>query len=392
MMLAAVSIPALDPVGLPAPPALFVFLQLLTVLLHLLFMNFVLGGSVLALGLNVAALAGRREAHPIANLIHQAMPPMISMAVTMGVAPLLFVQVLYGPFFYSANVLLGFAWFSFVVVLLVGFYLTYWLTYRGSNALQRRTGAWDDKPLRRLAVGVLTTAGFLWIAWVLTNNHEMSIHPNLWADGDAWRSPRWFVPSATTIPRFLHNVVGATAIAGLWLAAIGWWRVRRGTGEPEAQFGMIRLGLIVAAVLSTIQVIVGLYFLLSLDRGVMWELLGFRTFLGGIWSVTLLIALLLPLGMGYAAKHVRRFSWFAMSAGAGVLVTAGMLCGHEQVRTSSLARIEPEGFALDQWTVYPQWTNVVLFALVLVGGLALVGLMLYWITDRTATETAGSTD
>ena len=172
MTLATVTIPGLDPVGLPAPPTLFVFLQLLTMWLHVLFMNFVLGGSVLAVGLNVAAAAGRREANPIATLIHQAMPPMISMAVTMGVAPLLFVQTLYGPFFYSANVLMGFAWFSFVVVLLVGFYLTYWLTYRGSNALQRRIGTWDDKPLRRLAVGTLTAAGFLWIAWILTNNPE----------------------------------------------------------------------------------------------------------------------------------------------------------------------------------------------------------------------------
>ncbi len=52
-------IPALDPAPLPGPPWLFHVLWVLTFLIHLLFVNTVLGGSLLAA---LAGLAGVREA------------------------------------------------------------------------------------------------------------------------------------------------------------------------------------------------------------------------------------------------------------------------------------------------------------------------------------------
>ena len=46
-------IPALDPAALPGPPWLFHVLWVITFLIHLVFVNMVMGGSVLA------ALVGR---------------------------------------------------------------------------------------------------------------------------------------------------------------------------------------------------------------------------------------------------------------------------------------------------------------------------------------------
>ena len=48
-------------------------------------------------------------------------------SLTTGVAPLLFVQVLYGHFFYTANILLGWRWLAILGVLIVGFYAVYLL-------------------------------------------------------------------------------------------------------------------------------------------------------------------------------------------------------------------------------------------------------------------------
>ncbi len=394
MMLAdAAPIPNVDPLGLPAAPAWFVFLLLLTMFLHVVFMNFALGGNVLAVGLNAAGLLGRRDANRTATIIYQVMPPAISMAITMGVAPLLFVQVLYGPYFYSANVLMGLAWFSFVVVLLAGFYLSYWLTYRGSNTLQQRLGAWDAKPGRRLVVSVVATACFLWVAWVFTTNHEMTLRPDEWAADGRWASPRWTIPSPTLIPRYLHNVVGATAIAGLWVAAIGWWRIRRKADERAVNLRIVRFGLISAAALSGVQVVVGIGFLFALEDAVRAQLMGFNTVFGGIWTGTLILAIGLPVLLVFAAMKHEQFRWFLLAAADAVLVLAGMLLGREQVRWSSLALPATGEFSLSKWAVYPQSASLMIFLALLVAGLAVVGLMLWWmLTPPGQTASSASPD
>jgi len=117
----SIVIPSVDPIGLPGHPVIFVALLLLTQFLHLLFMNFVLGGSLIAVGLNVAALRGCDTSANIVRIFYRMLPVTVSMAITMAVAPLLFVQVLYGPYFYSATVLMGFGWFSFFLSALAGF-------------------------------------------------------------------------------------------------------------------------------------------------------------------------------------------------------------------------------------------------------------------------------
>ena len=393
MMLAetsALTVPGLDPLGIPGPPQLFIALQLLTMLLHVLFMNLVLGGNVLALVLNVAAIFGRREANPMANIVYQTTPAAISMAITMGVAPLLFLQVLYAPFFYSANLLLGFAWFSIIIVLLIGFYLTYFLSLRGSNGLQKRLGRWDDKPGRRLIVGLLTTAAVLWVAWILTNNHELTLNPKLWAQNGEWKSPRLFVDASSTIPRYLHSVVGATAIAGIWAAAIGWWRTRRGIGSSDVNTAMVRFGLTAAGIITVIQIVLGFLFLFSLDKAIFGQLMGFKGVLGAVWTIVLLPAICLPMLLFYAVLQRREFKWFLAASGAAVVILVGMLFGHEQIRLASLAANAPGGFELKRWTVYPQWTSMLLFVVLLVVGLGVVGLMMKWMTERNATDTSAN--
>lgn len=384
-----ITVPAVDPIGLPAAPGWMVFFMLLTLVLHFIFMNFVLGGNLIALGLNTAALFGSRRANPIATAIYQAMPPAISMAITMGVAPLLFVQVLYGPYFYSANVLLGLSWFSFVVVLMAVFYLTYWLTYRGSSVLRKQIGAWDNKPGRRFAVSLLVCGGFLWIAWILTSNHELSIQPELWGRNGQWQTPRVLVESDTMIFRFLHDIVGMTAIAGIWVAAIGWWRYKRIEQDQEVHVGMIRLGLILAAIITVVQLAVGIIFFLNLGEPIWKQLMGFKSAFGAVWTMVLLAAITLPMVLGMAAMKPQRFKLFALAAGLATLVLSGMLIGREQVRRLFIERPAGGEFTLDKWAVYPQTFNMIIFLLVLVAGLATVALMLWWIIQGRPDERKG---
>ena len=76
-------IPALDPAPLPGPPWLFHVLWVLTFFIHLLFVNTVLGGTLLA-AFAGAAGAGRRE---IRTLFVGVNSWAISLAITFGPPP-----------------------------------------------------------------------------------------------------------------------------------------------------------------------------------------------------------------------------------------------------------------------------------------------------------------
>ena len=109
-----------DPMALPAPPVLFVGLLGLTFVVHMLF----LGLLVAALWQRVGAEWGKKNTGEIEPL-HRAGVMAFSTTITAGVAPLLFVQVLYGKYFYSSSIAIGFPWLAIVGYLLIGFYSLY---------------------------------------------------------------------------------------------------------------------------------------------------------------------------------------------------------------------------------------------------------------------------
>lgn len=376
-MLAEIVVPKVDPIGLPAHPVLFIALLLLTQFLHLLFMNFVLGGSLIAAGLNVAAWRGNAIARDMARMIYRMLPVMISMAVTMGVAPLLFVQVLYGPYFYSANVRMGFAWFSFFVSAMTGFYLVYWLLYRGFADSKDAASSSPERPLARLIISVLSVACFLLVGWIMANNHELTLRPQLWqAPGHG--SSRWYTPSTTTLPRYLHDVVGAGIVASLWLTGIGWWRRRRQSGTPELDTKLVHLGVRLAPLLIMVQIGLGILLLFRLDSTVRDSLLGFRSALGSAWVLSL-AAVMAELALLFLASvKPEQFKWFAGAVLAAVVAIVGMLMGREHVRLAHLGSPESGSFNLSAWSIYPQYASLIVFALLLVAGLATVAVMLKW--------------
>ena len=117
------TIPHPDPLPLPAPAWLLWFLLTLTFTLHVVPMNLVLGGSIIGL---VARLRARRQPHAavVASLVAKALPVLIATAVTMGVAALLFLQVLYGRLFFASAVLLAVPWLAVVPTLIAALKVT----------------------------------------------------------------------------------------------------------------------------------------------------------------------------------------------------------------------------------------------------------------------------
>ena len=356
-------IPALDPAPLPGPPWLFHLLWVVTFLIHLLFVNSVLGGTLLA-ALAGGGKPGRRET---ATLFVEVNSWAISFAITFGIAPLLFMQVVLGRFFYTATVLVAWAWLGMLGLLTIGYYLNYVAKYR----LRAGKGAG--------AILVVEALCFLGIAATQVAVNLLHMQPTRWA---AVADRFWAaVADPTFLPRFLHYILAAVTMAGALAAWVAIRRAARG-GDRVAADGMARFGVRVALVATLLQLVDGFWLLLALPEDVLRSFMrgGGATmapFALGVFAGVILVALLAQITDPLAQRtKVRRVT--ELLVGAIVL----MVITRHQLRSVYLAPSRAE----EQMAVAPQWDVLVLFLVVFLAG---VGLTIYALvkaaTDRPET-------
>lgn len=344
-------IPALDPAPLPGPPWLFQVLWVLTFFIHLLFVNTVLGGSLLAAAAPFAS-RGRRE---IRTLFVEVNSWAIAFAVTFGIAPLLFVQVVLGRFFYSATILVAWAWLGVLGLLTVGYYLNYVAKFR------LRAGKDAGLPV------VLEAACFVAIAAIQVTVNLLHMQPGRWQKvaGQAWAA----LADPSFAPRFLHFVLAAVAMAGALAAFVAVRRAGKG-GDREALAGMARFGIRAALVATLLQLVDGFWLLLTLPEDVLRSFMrsGAATMVPlsvGILAAVLLLVVLAQINDPMAqATKVRRVSEVIVLAMAFMVVT------RHQLRGFYLAPSR----ATEHVTVAPQWGPLALFLAVFV---LCVGLTIY---------------
>ena len=172
----------LFPFGFPWPTAMYLALFVLTAAIYVVFMQYVLAGSVVLLVGYLAPGARRRvDGVPggptrsglglILKVLRDWLPAGLGLTLTAGIAPLLFLQVLYKHQFYTTNLLLS-NWFMLLLPALIVAYCMLYLIK--SLAL---TGRWA---VLRGPVTIVAFACFLYTAWVWTENHVLSIHEAVW--------------------------------------------------------------------------------------------------------------------------------------------------------------------------------------------------------------------
>lgn len=161
--------PLPDAVPVPAPIWLVHFLLLLTFTLHLVPMSFTLGGGILAA---VAAFRGRQDENQrrLSQVLSRALPPATAFAITTGVAPLLFVQVVYGQLFYTSSVLMAWLWLGVVPLLIAGYYGYY------ACALAPRVLGKHQPWVAAASAVAFVAVGTLWVMNVL-----LMLSPEKWS-------------------------------------------------------------------------------------------------------------------------------------------------------------------------------------------------------------------
>jgi hypothetical protein len=352
-------VPALDPTAIPAPPWLIHFLLVFTFILHALFMNLALGGTILAA---VSQLfAGRDEGGHRVALAERLMginTYAISLAITTGIAPLLFVQLLYQQYFYTATILIGWIWLLFLVMLTLGYYAAYAYKFRGAPARGSGGTPW-------LVVAALM---FLLIAMVHVAVNLIHSQPGSWAALAA--NPWSILADPAYFPRLLHFVLAAIGFTSIVAA---WWAVRQAAAgkDVERNTSIARYAWKWTLWTTLVQIADGFLLLLVLPREVLLGLMrgGAATMIPLTLSILLALGLLMMLSR--VSNPVEKSSAVTGTLATMLLTIVVMSVTRHQLREIYLQPATSQ-FEL---TSAPQWGNFVLFALLLVAGLATVAYM-----------------
>ena len=355
-------IPAPVPVPLPAPTWLLEFLLVFTFILHVLAMNFLLGEVII---LTVSSFQGRRDSkhREFTRRVSRAMPSVTAFTITLGVAPLLFLQLVYGQLFYASSALMAWYWLAVVFLVLFGYYGIYW--YQMQHDELGPKAAW---------VILVTAMLFIGVAFIFTQNMSVMLRPqdfySLYVKG---RVGTILGPiTLLNITRLAHFVVAAVALAGLGVALLS---RRWQTESPElAEWGR-RYGLAWFMGGTLVQFLVGLSFLFSLPVEVRQALVSDKL------AVTILVlAVLLALLALVSAPKSLLVSSFA------ILGTVSMMAVLRHfVRSAFLSPY----FDPHSLLVQGQWVVFCIFVALLLVGLATVGWMLY-VFFRPAASRGGS--
>lgn len=204
--------PQIEPIPLPAPVWLFKALEVVTVSLHFVAVQLLLGGLLIGTCWALVARRQRDEAMlDAAGNIASRLPVLMVYVINFGVPPLLFAQVLYGQAIYTSSVLIGAVWLSVILLLMLAYSMLYLSAGRASKG---QNWSWPQ-------LVALATVGC--IALIYSSNMTLMIRP------EAWTAMYQHDPfglhlnsgDATVWPRWLFMIAGGIAAGGVGSMILG---------------------------------------------------------------------------------------------------------------------------------------------------------------------------
>lgn len=351
--LATIPMPSPDPLGYPVPLPILQGLSYLTLTLHFVAMSFTLGAAALLLWVK---LAKPQHANIIAKFLSQAVPLGFSYLVTLGIPPLLFVQVVYGQQFYSSSVIVGAHWILVVPLLI----LAYGLFYLHKFTPDR----WPRGQWLFIAIAFLS---MLTIAFFYVNNFTLAQTPDRWLELYAANPGGGTLNKGepTLFARLLLFTAPASCGAALGLLFAGVFRAR--SSKPDAAafkslaWKSYALGL-------SLQFAGGFWLLATIPEQVR------IAFLDGPGKWLAIGALVLSPLAGLALLWGCHLSNYLGAVMATLLWTLSLGC---VVISRDLLRLQYLRPFFDPSTVQvnPQWTMFALFTATLLAGLALTVIL-----------------
>jgi len=352
--------PAVDPIPLPAPIWLFKLLHIVTLALHFIAVEMLLGGLLLAVILSLF----RSSPHALvtARALARLLTVVMTFVINLAVPPLLFAQVLYGRALYTSSVLIGVYWISIIGILM----LTYWLLYQFSSKLEAGKSAWWA------GLSAWLLAGF--IARLLSTNMTLMLRPEAWHDLYSASAAGAYLPTndPTLTPRWLLMIAGGLFVGGLWMVYLA----GRSTFTAEERKYIAGIGGKVAAIFGIVYLAAGLWAAIVQPEIVKVGLAGhsgyplykLAGFAGYGWLALVVVAVLLGAVAGFGKLSA---GWLGWAAAAVVLLTEIMFTAYRDgVRDMTLLS---KGYDVWDRVVVTNWSVVSLFLVLFVAGLGVIG-------------------
>ncbi len=319
-----------DPAGVPFYPVVFQALYVLTWALHAAFVLLALG----SMGLSIVGTVKQKSDDYWKILtphLLQTGKISISILIVLGVAPLLFTQVIYDPNWYVTNALSGIWVFVFIYALIIGYLAYYWYYYANKKGSSSST--------------LIGTASFLILvfAGVLMHNFAVeSIQPDQWAE---WYAPGGVVDTSGTSfhidpIRLAFLVSLSIPVLGIFLQNYSQFLATR----KDFSADYLKFTTSMGTKLATIGLIISavLYALWTLQAGVLLHPLSLATVAG----VVVLLLLAMKNGNSYITT--------------GVLVVVALLISgmRELVRYQIMSKI---GYDIYDYPMNIDWPSVIMF-------------------------------
>lgn len=362
-------LPAYQPLPFPLPVWLIQILLVVGFYLHAIPMNVILGGGFLSAVLFFIGSKDKTSyAYRAATIFANGLPIFISFAITQGIVPLLFIQLLYGPAFYTSSILLSIPWLSLIFVLLVSYYISYLVIYR---ILAKES---DTNPGTKAAIALLIMAlGFTFVGFMFSNNTTLMLTPEKWlpmyqtnAIGLHLNLKEPQLPA-----RFIHFFLAALAVAGLALGCVGLYLQKK---EQSFASWLIKMGSRITLVITIIQIPVGLWFLKSIPSQYAAMFMGKDLPATAVFGASVVLVLLAIVASQIGAITGSKRA-FMVNLHTNLLLIFLMIINRHQLRLFYLnPHLKPEAIP-----VSTQWDLLTIFLV------STVGLIFYliWLSRLT---------
>ena len=355
--------PAVDPIPLPAPVWMFKALHILTLALHFISVEIMLGGILVAVWLSFRAkMSGSPLRLNAASTMARRLPIVMTYVINLGVPPLLFAQVLYGRALYTSSVLIGVYWIGVVFLLMA----CYWLLYQFAARAETGRTAWP--------LGLLSWLLAVSIAKIYTTNMTLMLRPEVWNEMYSASGMGAHLPphDPTAMARWSFMITGGLTMAGLWMLYLSGRKNLAGEvrGFLSANGGRLAL------VMICVQVWVAWKVFEAQPETVRQGLMSHPVYQIAAYAGLGIAALVFLVGIWAAIGKPtgRAPGWIAGTC--GLLGMFAWTVFRDGIRDLTLA-----GKGLDVWQrqVETNWSVVGVFLFVFVAGLATIA-WLVWVT------------
>lgn len=344
-----------DPAGVPFYPIVFQGLYILTWALHIAFVLLALGGIPLAL-IGTAKKSIDDNWKKLGSHMTQVAKISVSILIVLGVAPLLFTQVIYDANWYVTNTISGLWVVAFIYIMITAYILWYWYYYANKS----------NSSMAGL-IGLVSFVAFIGAGVLMHAFANESIQPEQWMN---WYAPNGVIDTSGTnlhidVLRLAFMVSLSAPVVGIFLLNYTDY-TSKCDGYTQEYLAFVKGlgkkiaigGLLVSAVLFAV-----------------WVLTLNMLFNPLVIAIVLFVLLLLFMVAKDSNSYIITF----------VLVVTALLIStlREVIRMNIMSKY---GYSIYDYPMNIDWPTVIMFLATFVGvGFTAVGFMLtlVWRAGRT---------